>query len=74
LFGAHLEMGTFFFFFVITISLSLSGSAFCAQKIQDNAMWSSLTQLSSKIFSDRKLAKGKFLVAARKLRDPNFSH
>jgi putative transcriptional regulator len=61
------------FFFVITISLSLSGAAFCAQKIPDTALWVSSKQLSSKISSDRKLAKGKFLVAARKLKDPNFS-
>lgn len=60
-------------FFVIIISLSLNGAAFCAQKIQEHALWPSLTHLSSKIPSDRKLAKGKFLVAARKLKDPNFS-
>ena len=61
-------------FFVIISSLSLNAAAFCAQKTQDPASWSSLlTQLSSKIPSVRQLAKGKFLVAARKLKDPNFS-
>jgi putative AlgH/UPF0301 family transcriptional regulator len=59
-------------FFVIIISLSLNGTAICSQKSQDNALWSLLTRSSSRIPSDRKLARGKFLVAARKLKDPKF--
>jgi putative transcriptional regulator len=66
---------TFFttIFFVIIISISLNGAAFCSQKIHDNALWSLLIRLTSTIPSDKRLAKGKFLVAARKLKDPNFS-
>ena len=61
--------------FVIIISLSLNGAAFCAEKMQNDAMGSLLSHFSTSIPSDgdRRLAKGKFLVAARKLADFNFS-
>ena len=62
------------FLSVIIISLSLNGAAFCAEKMQIDARGSLLSQFSTSIpyDGDRKPAKGKFLVAARKLMDPNF--
>ena len=61
--------------FVIIISLALNGAAFCFQKMQNDVLGPFLSRLSTSIPTDRdrKLAKGKFLVAARKLADPNFS-
>ena len=62
-------------FYVVIISLSLNGAAFCFQKMQNDPLGSFLPRFSTSIPTDwdRKLAKGKFLVAARKLADPNFS-
>lgn len=61
--------------FVIIIGLSLNGAAFCTEKMQNDALGSLLSHFSTNIPSDgdRRLAKGKFLVAARKLADYNFS-
>jgi putative transcriptional regulator len=61
-------------FLVIIISISLNGAVFCSQKMQNDASGSTFSRLSISIPSDRdgKPAKGKFLVAARKLIDPNF--
>ena len=61
--------------FVIIISLSLMYAAFYFQKMQSDGLGSYLSRLftSDTAVRDRKLTKGKFLVAARKLADPNFS-
>jgi putative transcriptional regulator len=61
-------------FLVFIIGSSLSGAVFCSQQIQNDASGYTSSRLSTSIPSDRdaKLAKGKFLVAARKLIDPNF--
>ena len=61
--------------FLIIISLSLMYAAFYLQKMQSDGLGSFLSRLStsSTAVRDRKLTKGKFLVAARKLADPNFS-
>ncbi len=59
---------------MIIISLSLNGAVFCSQQIQNDASGNTPSRLFTSIPSDRdgKPAKGKFLVAARKLIDPNF--
>jgi putative transcriptional regulator len=61
--------------FVTISGLSLNGGAFCFEKMQNDALGSLLSHFSTSIPSDgdRRLAKGKFLVAARKLADFNFS-
>jgi putative transcriptional regulator len=61
-------------FLVLIISLSLNGAVFCSQQIPGDVSGYTLSRLFTSIPSDRngKPAKGKFLVAARKLIDPNF--
>jgi putative transcriptional regulator len=61
-------------FLMIIISLSLNGAVFCSPQIQNDASGYTPSRLFTSIPSDRdgKPAKGKFLVAARKLIDPNF--
>lgn len=59
----------------VIISLSLMYSAFYFQKMPSDGLGSYISRLFSNSIAvrDRKLSKGKFLVAARKLADPNFS-
>jgi putative transcriptional regulator len=61
-------------FLALIISSSPNGAVFCSPQIQNDTLGYTRSRLFTRIPSDRdgKLAKGKFLVAARKLIDPNF--
>jgi putative transcriptional regulator len=60
---------------VMLVSILLSKIAFCFQSIPLHISRGTLSETDwiGRIPPDQNLAQGKFLVAARKLRDPNFS-
>ncbi len=62
-------------FLVMLICLLQTKSAFCFQSISLRLSREALSETDriGRIPPEKKLAKGKFIVAARKLRDPNFS-